>query len=133
MKKSSILFLISNLLIFSCTKKAELINQDNLNGTWLLKKYDGGQSYQVMVPADTITITFSRSGKFSSSANFSIPLKGNYTTGRDVDGNHYSSTVISLFADNWQEITYGIVLETDTLFLFDGCCDMYKYTYVRTE
>ena len=126
MKKASILFFISCIVTFSCTKTSDLINKRELAGIWLLKQYDGGYSYQIIIPTDKITVTFNSEGKFTSSANFTIPASGNYTITKDSDKNHYSDTVINLIGDDQNRITYGIKLTNDSLFLFDGCCDGFQ-------
>ena len=112
MKKALILFLITCVIIISCTKTTGLINKNQLPGTsnkdalagsWLLKQYEGGISYRVIVPADNITITFDESGKFSSSANFNIPAKGDYIRKNGPGGYHYSTTVINLSAEGYDK------------------------------
>jgi hypothetical protein len=133
MKRVSILFFISCIATFSCTKTSDVINKKGLAGTWLLTQYDGGYSYQIIVPTDKITVTFDSESKFNSSANFTIPASGNYTITKDSDRNHYSDTVIKLIGDDQNRITYGIKLTKDSLFLFDGCCDGFRYSYVRIK
>jgi hypothetical protein len=132
MKTSLISFLINCTIILSCSKTSDSINNDKLAGTWLLKQYAGGQLYQVIIPTDTVTVTFSRSGKFTSSANFSIPPNGSYTITNDVEEDYGGDKVVNLFANGWSKITYGIItLKEDSLILYDGCCDLFQYTYVR--
>ena len=132
MKKISFLFLISCIATFSCTKTSDLINKNQLAGTWLLKQYDGGEGYQIIIPTDTITVTFDNESKFTSSANFTLPASGNYTIIKDP-GYHYSDTVINLIRENQTQITYGMRLTKDSLTLLEGCCDRYTYIYVRLK
>jgi hypothetical protein len=130
-RKVSILFFISCIVLFSCTKTSDLINKNQLAGTWLLKQYDGGEGYQIFIPTDTITVTFDNEGKFTSSANFTLPAGGNYTITKDIEGYHYSDTVINFIRENQTQITYGMILTKDSLTLLEGCCDRYRYIYIR--
>jgi hypothetical protein len=134
MKKFPILLFSLIFISFSCKKTGTiLISKDDVAGSWLLKKYSGGISYRVVIPTDSIAIIFEKSGKYTSSTNHVITAKGGFEIAKAADGYHYSDTEINLHADSGNQITYGIILKSDSLFLSEGCCDGFSYTYVKQE
>lgn len=74
MKKFSILLLSLIATLISCKKTdTGLLNKDKVVGSWLLKQYAGGLAYRVIIPTDSIAITFQKSGKYTLSTNDTIP------------------------------------------------------------
>jgi hypothetical protein len=135
MKKFSVLLFPLIFISISCKKAGtNLISKNDLAGSWLLKEYSGGFAYRVIIPTDSILITFKKSGKYSLSTNHVIITKGDFRITKATDsGLYYSETVINLLGDDGSQIIYGVILKSDSLFLSEGCCDGFSYTYIKQE
>lgn len=134
MKKFVALVLISICISFSCTKSVLSISKNDIAGTYILKQYSGGFAGGIYTPTDNITITFEKTGEYSSTLNSTVTAAGNYTITKAVQpNNYYSETLLNLLPSNSNKIIYGISLAHDTLFLSEGCCDQFSYTYVKQK
>ncbi len=126
----SVLILITLCLIsFSCKKSDEgLVEKINISGSWKLKQYAGGFSYQVFVPKDSILYIFQTAGKYIFINNNYVTAKGSYTITKTPGG---YADVLDLSEANGSRTSYEIILKNDSLILFDPCCDGYNYIYLK--
>jgi len=125
------------LLIFissSCTKTGVQTLQHDIYGTWVLKQYSGGLAGGTYTPTGISTFTFQQNNNYSSAYNDSITEKGTFNIAKAGTPNYYfSETLLKLLPSAGGEITYGIVISHDSLFLDQGCCDQFTYTYVKQK
>lgn len=124
-----VLFVACDFL--SCKKTTITIGKNDLAGTWVLKRVTGGIAGIDETPSDRITLTFDTHENYSSSLNVTITASGTYTITKASDPNDFGSeTLLNLSSDN-SELTYGMRLNNDSLYLGSGCCDQFNYTYAR--
>ena len=116
-----------------CKKTAVTIGKNDMAGTWILKKVTGGIAGIDEVPTDRITLTFDAHGNYSSARNVTITATGTYIITEAANPNDYGSeTLLNLVSDNGG-LTYGMSLNNDSLYLSQGCCDQFNYTYTRKQ
>lgn len=118
---------------FSCTKNLVSVTNNNIAGTWLLKQYSGGLAGGIYTPTDNITITFEKSGEYSSSFNDTISDYGTYKITEDTSGYYYEKTILNLTTNSGNQMIYGMQSGNDSLFLDEGCCDRFSYTYIKQK
>ncbi|MDQ6902840.1 MAG: hypothetical protein M3139_07505 [Bacteroidota bacterium] len=132
MKSILILFTVICLVSFSYKKNnSSSANTIDIKGSWELKQYSGGISYQVIVPKDSIVYVFQTPGKYLLVTNNALTAAGSYEITKSPDTYHYDPEVINLLETNGNKTIYGIRLKSDSLFLSDGCCDGYNYIYTK--
>ena len=126
-----VLFVACSLL--SCKKNAVTVGKNDLAGTWILKRVTGVIAGVDEAPTDRITLAFDTHGNYSSALNVTITASGTYTITKAANPNDYGSeTLLNLFSDNG-ELTYGMHLNGDSLYLGSACCDQFNYTYTRKK
>ena len=121
------------MFIFSCKKTAVVIKTSDLNGTWKLARVTGSIAGIDTAPTDRITITFETNSNYSSTLNTIITSAGKYTITKATEPNYYGSETLLNLCSDVSDITYGMHLSTDSLFLSESCCDMFNYIYVRLK
>ncbi len=132
-KLAILLFALIIIGSFSCSKNLLSVTKNNIEGTWLLKQYSGGLVGGIYTPTDNSTITFEKSGRYSSSFNYTMSDEGNYNIAADTTGNYYEKTILNLFANSGNHLIYGIQSGNDSLCLSEGCCDRFSYTYIMQK
>lgn len=120
-------------VVSSCSKNVSNANPAQLNGTWKLRHITGGFAGIDSTVTDNITITFDLAGKYSTAANNATTSSGVYTLSKAGEPNYYYSDDLVNLTSNNQTTTYGIVVRNDSLFLSEGCCDQFSYTYIRQK
>lgn len=134
MRTVAIIFSIVFICVFSCTKSGVNIRKNDLAGSWKLVRITGGLAGIDSVPKENVAINFETSGKHNTTLENAVTGEGTYTLTNAGDRNYYfSSTLINLFADNGNQFTYGIILQNDSLFLDEGCCDQFSSTYTKQK
>ena len=121
------------LFLSACSKNVLSVTRNDISGTWILKNISGGFAGIDSTPVDKITIAFQTNGKYTSGFNDSTTNEGNYSIAKAPEPNYYyNENVITLVSDNG-DVTYGIDLRNDSLFLSQPCCDQFGYTYIRQK
>ncbi len=135
MKAFTVLLIASVCISSSCSKSVVNNYSDKVDGTWVLKLISGGFAGRTTTPEKPTTITFASSGNYLTNYNNQIADKGAYIVTKAGQPNYYySDTLLKLFSDNNKDtLTYGIHVIKDSLFLDEGCCDRFSYTYVRQK
>lgn len=133
MKKLVLVTLLFVIFVSACSKNVLSVNKNEITGTWLLKNISGGFAGINTKPTDRITITIEPNGSYSRTFNNDTTETGNYTMTKAPEPNYYyTDTVINLTSTNGN-FTYGIDLRNGELFLSEGCCDQFDYTYTKLK
>ena len=135
MKVFIVLLVVATGISSSCSKSLVNNYRGSIEGTWVLKQISGGFAGGTTAPDKTTTLTFEPSEEYSTTYNNQAADKGMYTVTKAMQPNYYySDTLIKLFSNNNNDtLTYGMRFTKDSLFLDEGCCDRFSYTYVRRK
>ncbi len=135
MKKLLVLifFAIVANVISSCSKNISGLSSAQINGTWKLTRITGGIAGIDSIPTDDITIAFDLAGKYSTTFNYAITASGTYTLSKAGEPNYYYSDDLVNLTSNNQTTTYGIVINSDSFVISQGCCDQFAYSYIRQK
>ena len=134
MKKLIIIFLFLATVFYSCKKSTLNMWNNDIAGTWALKHISGGLAGIDSTVTENITIKFEENGKYTSAQNNAVQATGNYSlTKANGSADYGSETLLNLFFENNNTVTYGITISNDSLFLGKGCCDQFGYLYVRQK